>query len=46
LKVIDVNPSPIEWIFDHYTKIRMGAKEAFERGKVLKAVRGSDRGYK
>lgn len=46
MTVIDVNPSPIEWNFDRYTKIPMGAKEAFEGGEVLKAVRGSDCGHK
>jgi len=39
MKIIDINPSPIDWNFDHYTKIGMGAKEAFECGEVLKAVR-------
>ena len=40
MTVIDVNPSPIEWNFDRYTKICMGAKEAFESREVLKAVKG------
>jgi len=46
MTVIDVNPSPIEWNFDRYTKVRMGAKEAFERGEVLKTVKGLDCGHK
>lgn len=46
MTVIDVNPSAEEWTFDCYTKIRMGAKEAFESGKVLNAVRGLDCGHK
>jgi hypothetical protein len=42
MKLIEVNPSPIEWTHGRYLKIRMGAKEAFESGEILKAVQGSD----
>ncbi|MBY5868637.1 SIR2 family protein [Rhizobium leguminosarum] len=38
MTVIDVNPSPCEWSFCHYTKIRMRAKEALESGKILQAI--------
>ena len=40
MKVIDINPCPNEGIFDRYTKICKGAKEAFECGAILKAVKG------
>ena len=42
MKIIDVNPSPGNWGYDCYTKIRMGAKEAFTGGQVLEAVKGID----
>lgn len=37
--VIDVNPSPIKYEFDHHTQIRMGARDALERGEILKTVK-------
>jgi NAD-dependent SIR2 family protein deacetylase len=45
MMVIDVNPSPIEWNFDRYTKLSMGAKKALESGEILKALKGSDWGH-
>jgi len=40
MTVIDVNPSSIDSNFDCHIKIRMGTKEAFESGEILKAVKG------
>ncbi len=36
--IVDVNPSPVEWTCNRYTKIRKGAKEAFESDQILQAV--------
>lgn len=38
MAVVEINPSPSGWQFDRHTKIRMGAKEAFESGEILRAA--------
>jgi hypothetical protein len=42
MAVVDVNPSPYDWngTFRRYTKISKGAKDAFEGGEILRALKG------
>lgn len=39
MAVIDVNPSPSKYNFDRYTQIPMVARDALERGEILKTVK-------